>query len=119
MRVVTQKNAGGVFFLANQSLEIRDLGICAIEDLLGLKQIHCVRDAVLDAQCGQRDRIVLCRHCRLGNVKLKFQLQKREIVTRQVANELPRPIARTASTISGRRRPSSDDVVPLSDQLVR
>src|SRR5579864_6734203 len=39
LRVIAEEDADRVFFLANLSFEVRDLRVCSVEHLLGLKHI--------------------------------------------------------------------------------
>src|SRR6267154_6444789 len=53
LRVVAEEYADGIFFLCDLPLQVRNLGICGVEDLLSLKHVKLCRHAVLDTKIGK------------------------------------------------------------------
>ncbi len=55
LRIIAKENADGIFFLRDLPLQVGNLGICRIEDLLGLKHVKLCSHAVIDTELGQLD----------------------------------------------------------------
>src|SRR5579864_2025709 len=85
--VVSEQDADGIFFLSNQSLQIRYLRICCVENLLGLEYVKFCSDTAIKPELSQFDRIGLCPYCLASDLELKIKLQESEVVTRKVADK--------------------------------
>ena len=87
LRVVAQKNADGILFLRDLSLQVGDLRVCGIEDLLGLEYVEFRCHAVLDAEFRELNGIFLGLYGLVGDLELQIELQEREIVAGDVAHQ--------------------------------
>src|SRR5206468_1117379 len=87
VRVIPNENIDGIFLLADFALQIWDAGIRRVQDLLRLQYIKLGGDAVLKAEFRQIDRIRLCGDCFVRDLQLQVQLEKGEIVVRNIADQ--------------------------------
>src|SRR5215471_14943669 len=87
IRIISKENIDGIFFLADFALQIWDVSVRSVQDLLRLQDIKLRGDAVLKAELRQLDRIRLCCDCFVRYQQLLVQLQKGEIVVRDIADQ--------------------------------
>ena len=73
--------------LSDLALQIGDGGIGLVENLLSLQNVKLGSDAVLDAEGGELDGILLRLHGLVGDLKLQVELQEGEVVAGNVADE--------------------------------
>ena len=85
LRVIAQENTYCVFLLRDLPLEIRDLRVCGVQSLLRLEHIELRRHAVLNAQRGELNRILLGRDRLVRDLQLQIKFQQREVVARNIA----------------------------------
>src|SRR5262249_7081757 len=59
LRIISEQNTDGVFFLSDLSFQIRNLRVCSVECLLRLQDIQLGGYAMFDAQFRKLGRILL------------------------------------------------------------
>src|SRR6266851_3442520 len=87
LRVVAKENTDGIFLLRDLPLQVRNLGVCGIENLLSLQDVKLGGHAMLDAKIGELHRVFLRLNRLARDLKLQIKLQEREIVAGHVAHE--------------------------------
>src|SRR5467141_1188870 len=87
LRVVAKENTDSIFFLRDLPLQVRNLGVCGIENLLSLQNVKLGGHAVLDPKIGELHRVFLRLNRLARDLKLQIKLQEREIVAGHVAHE--------------------------------
>ena len=108
----TRKNR--LAHLGNLPLQFRYLGVCSVQDLLGLKGGY----SAIKTNVGQFDRIDLCLDRLASDLQLKIKLQEGEVGACKVADKSQVTVCRASSvakscarsaSIARRRRPNKSN----------
>ncbi len=86
-RILSQEDVDRVLGLADLPLQIRDLRIRRIEHLPGLEHVERRAHAVLEAQFGELDRILLGLHRVFCDLKLQVEVAKQKVIARHIAHQ--------------------------------